>query len=94
MFLKAAVLSLAVMFSSASVAGEFVDNRMTDIRLVMVFRMLDNSIELQHRSFESIRECREAEAFVSEAVSMSNDIVDVGTICLQSVFVDTVKPKA
>ncbi len=64
------------------------------VTLVLVLLMADGRVTPQTRQMESIIECKLAEAEAHAIAAQSFDVLDVGTLCVESKFDPAVKPHA
>ena len=67
---------------------------MSVVHLLLVLLLGSGEVQTSARQFQSVEECKAAEAFAHEASKRASDIVDVGTICVKSDFNPDVKPRA
>lgn len=64
------------------------------VTLVLVLLMADGKVTNQAREMPDLLACRQAEDSAHDAAKNSFDVIDVGTICLESNFDPSHKPPA
>lgn len=67
---------------------------LTVINLIMVILSGAAQPEVKTRQFDSVAECTAAAADLHKAVENSVGVVDIGTICIESKFDLSIKPRA
>lgn len=84
----------AGLIATSAVAQE---NVVVHYDLVLIFRMADGTFNSQVRNpkdgYRTVRDCEEDAKDIHRLVTLSSDILDVGTMCLKSEFEDSVKRK-
>lgn len=64
------------------------------VTLVLVMLMADGRVTPQTRQVDSILECKLAEAEAHAIAAQSFNVIDVGTLCVETNFDPKVKPPA
>ena len=67
---------------------------MTVVHLLLILLLGNGEVLSSTREYPSIDACKSAETIAHEASKRASDVIDVGTICVQSSFNPDLKPRA